>query len=150
MSRLVFCHTVLHQIIASAGGDNNGDNSVDNDGDNNGDNDTDSAPITIKLLLSIDWRQLASMDDIVYLYTQLRSIPTASILAGLDIFGDPRAGNLRTVVDKLTKLIEEGVKAAVNLAETGAVLPGHGPACMHLVYGESLYMRLHQPSNPNI
>ena len=80
------------------------------------------------------------MDDIVYLYTQLRSIPTASILAGLDIFGDPRAGNLRTVVDKLTKLIEEGIKVAVHLVETGAVLAmapdriGHG-MCIHPTLG---------------
>ena len=42
--------------------------------------------------------------------TQLRFTPCyASILAGLDISGDPRVGDLRTVVDKLAKLIEEGV-----------------------------------------
>ena len=71
--------------------------------------------ITVKLLLSIDRRQLASMDDIVCLYTQLRSTPRyASILAGLDISGDPRVGDLRTVVDRLAKLREKSVKVATG------------------------------------
>ena len=146
MSRLEYCQTVLDQIITSAGDDND---SVS--GDNSGDNDNDSAPITVKLLLSIDRRQLASMDDIVCLYTQLHSTPRyASILAGLDISGDPRVGDLRTVVDKLARL-REGVRVAVHLAETvnheetGAVLAmapdriGHG-TCIHPTLGsESLY-----------
>ena len=40
------------------------------------------------------------------------------ILVGLDISGDPRVGDLRSVLDKMTRLrSEDGVKMAIHLAE---------------------------------
>ena len=40
------------------------------------------------------------------------------LLVGLDISGDPRVGDLRTVLDKMTRLrSEEGIKMAIHLAE---------------------------------
>ena len=40
------------------------------------------------------------------------------IVVGLDISGDPRVGDLRSVIDKLTRLrSEEGIKMAIHLAE---------------------------------
>ena len=75
--------------------------------------------------------------------------------------GDPRVGDLRTVVDKLARLREDGVKVAVHLAETvnheetGAVLAmapdriGHG-TCIHPTLGGSdvLWSQLTRVKSP--
>ena len=132
MNKLEYCTTVLEEIIRISE-DNSGDESV----------------ITVKLLLSVDRKHLASLDDIVDLYKSLkRDARYARVLAGLDISGDPRVNDLRTVSDKLIKLKTEGVKVAVHLAEivnhdeTGAVLDigpdriGHG-TCIHPSLGGS-------------
>ena len=129
MTKTEYCETVLEEIIKIT---------KDNDG------------ITVKLLLSIDRKNLAGIDDIVSLYKNLkRNSSYEHILVGLDISGDPRIDNLKTVVDKLKRIRQEdGIKITIHLAETvnhdetGAVLDivpdrlGHG-TCIHPSLGGS-------------
>ena len=61
------------------------------------------------------------------------------ILVGLDISGDPRVGDLRSVLEEVTRLrSEDGVKMAIHLAEIvnpdeiGAVLDTCHVGCVRL------------------
>ena len=53
------------------------------------------------------------------LYKELRSKPRyASLVVGLDISGDPRVGDLRSVLGELTRLrAQDGVPMSIHLAE---------------------------------
>ena len=141
MTRSEYCQTVLEEIIKI----------------------TKDIDITVKLLLSIDRKNLAGIDDIVTLYKDLKRNPAYEhILVGLDISGDPRIDNLKTVIDKFKRIRQEdGIKITIHLAETvnhdetEAVLDmfpdrlGHG-TCIHPSLGgsEKLWSQLQEVKCP--
>ena len=72
--------------------------------------------IRVKLLLAIDRRRLEDMEDTVNLYRKLSPL-YPGLLAGLDISGDARVGDITPLVPRLGQLRQEGIRLAVHLAE---------------------------------
>merc|ERR550519_2306531 len=72
----------------------------------------------VKLLLAVDRRKLESLEETVELLKKLKMNPEyESLVVGLDISGDPRVGDLMSVISRLKEIQSEGIKLAILLAE---------------------------------
>lgn len=95
MSKADYCESIISGITESMG----------------------SMDIIVRFLLSIDRRKLAeTFDSTVQLYFELKQ-KYPDLIAGLDISGDPRVGDITGLIPKLKDLRKRGVKLAVHLAE---------------------------------
>ena len=72
--------------------------------------------ITVKLILAIDRRRLEDLEDTVNLFQRL-SPCYPGLLAGLDLSGDARVGDLIPLLPRLSQLRHEGIQLAIHLAE---------------------------------
>ena len=122
MTKTDYCKSVLEEIIAARDG---------------------GLGIRVKLLLAVDRRKLECLQETLELYRVFKTDPKyKNLVVGLDISGDPRMGDLLSVMDKLKEIRAEGIKLAIHLAEVsnpeevGAFLSfnpdriGHG-TCIH-------------------
>jgi len=122
MTKVSYCEAVLEEILSAR---------------------EKGLKITVKLLLAVDRRNLDSLLGNIELFKQLKKVKRYSdLIVGMDISGDPRVGDIRTILDKLQEIRNDGVKLAVhlaeipNIAETAAFLSfkpdriGHG-TCIH-------------------
>eukprot|EP00092_Neocalanus_flemingeri_P021537 GFUD01023359.1.p1 GENE.GFUD01023359.1~~GFUD01023359.1.p1 ORF type:complete len:352 (+),score=103.59 GFUD01023359.1:57-1112(+) len=141
MTKTEYCKSVLEEILAARDG---------------------GLGIKVKLLLAVDRRKLDCLEETIELYKVFRTSPRyENLLVGLDISGDPRMGDLLSVMGRLEAIRSEGIKLAIHLAEVfnpeeiGAFLQfkpdriGHG-TCIHPSLGGSqeLWEQLQQVKCP--
>jgi len=141
MTKFEYCKSVLEEILAARDA---------------------RLEIRVKLLLAVDRRKLDCLEETIELFKTLESTSRyENLLVGLDISGDPRMGDLLSVMDRLKEIRSEGIRLAIHLAEVfnpeeiGAFLQfkpdriGHG-TCIHPSLGGSqeLWEQLQQVKCP--
>jgi len=141
MTKRQYCESVLEEMLAA---------------------EQDGLKIKVKLLLAVDRRKLDCFEETVELLKELKAISKyEKMIVGLDISGDPRMGNIMSIIDRLKEVREEGIKIAVHLAEvynapeTEAFLKfcpdriGHG-TCIHPDLGgdQNLWQQLQERRCP--
>ena len=110
MTKHEYCEAIVKQIISSTVSTKLQDEKgVERDGDL-------SSGIVVKFLLSIDRRKIDEFEENVQLWWSLKD-KYPQIMAGLDISGDPRVGNIADLIPRLLELRERGVKVTVHLSE---------------------------------
>jgi len=141
MTKTEYCESILEEILAAK---------------------RQEMKIRVKFLLAVDRRKLDCFEETVELLKHFKANPKyKNLVVGLDISGDPRMGDIMSVLDRLRELRAEGIKVAVHLAEvfnaqeTEAFLKfvpdriGHG-TCIHPSLGGSqeLWEHLQQVKCP--
>ena len=97
MTKMEYCESILREILAAQ---------------------QHGLKIRVKFLLAIDRRKLDCFEETVELYKKLKANPKyQNLLVGLDISGDPRMGDIVSIIGRLRELREEGIKIAIHLAE---------------------------------
>ena len=141
MTKTEYCESVLEEILVAK---------------------EQGLKIRVKLLLAIDRRKLDCFEETVELFKTLKAYPKyEKLVVGLDISGDPRMGDILSIMDRLREIRAQGIKLAVHLAEifnaeeTEAFLKfkpdriGHG-TCIHPSLGGSkdLWQQLQEVKCP--